>query len=403
MGVRFDQLISLPELKALKLVSGSKGIHKIVRWVHVIETPDLLQYVQSDELVILTGVAVSNNIQAFIDLVEGLIEKNVVGLIVNVGKYFDKVPDEINKIADANDFSILELPWEISIAEITKTICEEVVRRHMEEVSYQDLLMNTIFFNKISQEDFNKRISDLGYSSINSFRIAIVSLDNLQEYLTSKNIKDEKNIIHIKDIFFNSVNSAVSDSRSRPISYLQNNSVILLLINEKGRYANLNILSEIIRESCKNNFPDNSVSIAMGNVYTEFSQIKKSYLEAEKALKVIKAEGKSDETVYYSNIGAYKLITEIENSSLLKEYYYDTLGKLEQYDLQNHTDFTAVLNAFLQENGSYIQAAQRLYMHRNTLMYKINKIQELIKMDLSDPKVRFECYLGFLVKKTIDY
>ena len=403
MGVRFDQLISLPELKALKLVSGSKGVHKLVRWVHVIETPDLLQYVQSDELVILTGVAVSNNIQAFIDLVEGLIEKNVVGLIVNVGKYFDKVPDEINKIADANDFSILELPWEISIAEITKTICEEVVRRHMEEVSYQDLLMNTIFFNKISQEDFKKRISDLGYSSINSFRIAIVSLDNLQEYLTSKNIKDEKNIIHIKDIFFNSVNSAVSDSRSRPISYLQNNSVILLLINEKGRYANLNILSEIIRESCKNNFPDNSVSIAMGNVYTEFSQIKKSYLEAEKALKVIKAEGKSDETVYYSNIGAYKLITEIENSSLLKEYYYDTLGKLEQYDLQNHTDFTAVLNAFLQENGSYIQAAQRLYMHRNTLMYKINKIQELIKMDLSDPKVRFECYLGFLVKKTIDY
>lgn len=403
MGVRFDQLLGMPDLKSLKLVSGSKGIYKIVRWVHVVETPDLLRYVQSDELVILTGVGVSNDISAFIELVQGLIEKNAVGLILNVGKYFKKVPIEINKIAEENDFAILELPWEISIAEITRIICEEVVKRHIEEISFQDLLMNIIFFNKISYEDFAQRISDLGYGSINSYRIAIVSTESLQENLCSKSDKDDKSLIHIKDIFFNSVNSAVSDSRGRPISYLQNKSVILLLINEKERYTKLNVLSQIIRESCKKNFPDISVSIALGNVYTEFSNIKKSYTEAEKALKVIRAEGKPDETMFYSNIGAYKLITEIENTAILKDYYYDTLGKLDQFDLQNHTDFAAILYAFLQENGSYIQTAQRLYMHRNTLMYKINKVQELLNRDLSDPKVRFECYLGFLVKKTIDY
>jgi len=276
------------------------------------------------------------------------------------------------------------------------------VKRHMEEISYQDLLMNIIFFNRISCEDFTSRISDHSYGNLNSFRIAIVAIDDFQQYLSSKDIKGEQSLIHIKDIFFNSVNSAVSDSRCRPISYLQNNSVILLLINEKERYTNLNILSDIIRESCKNNFLDISVSISMGNVYTEFSQIKKSYLEAEKALKVIKAEGHSDETVFYSNIGAYKLLTEIDDTGLLKEYYYDTLGRLEQHDIQNHTDFMDILHTFLQENGSYIQTSQKLYMHRNTLMYKINKIQELLKKDLSDPKVRFECYLGFLVKKIIN-
>lgn len=402
MGVRFDQLLCLPELIDLKLVSGSKGIYKIVRWVHIVETPDLLRYVQSDELIILTGVGVHNNESDFIELVKGLIEKNAVGLILNVGKYFEKVPDEISKIAEENDFAVLELPWEISIADTTKAICEEIVKRHMEEISYQDLLMNIIFFNKVSLEDFTKQIPDHTYGTFKTFRIAIVTIDGYQQQLSGRNIKDEQSLIHMRDVFFNSVNSAVSDSRGRPISYLQDKSVIILLINEKERHANLNILSEIIRESCKNNFPDTSVSVSMGNAYTDFLRIKKSYLEAEKALKVMKAEKRKDDTVFYSEIGAYKLITEIENSSLLKEYYYDTLGKLEQYDIQNHADFMDILYAFLQENGSYIQTSQKLFMHRNTLMYKINKIQEILKLNLSDPKVRFECYLGFLVKQILN-
>ncbi len=52
MSVRVDQLLGLPELKDLKLVSGTKGINRIVRWVHIIENPeDITECAQSDELV----------------------------------------------------------------------------------------------------------------------------------------------------------------------------------------------------------------------------------------------------------------------------------------------------------------------------------------------------------------
>ena len=61
-----------------------------------------------------------------------------------------------------------------------------------------------------------------------------------------------------------------------------------------------------------------------------------------------------------------------------------------------------ILYTFLQEDGSYIQTASRLFMHRNTLLYKINKIHEILKVDLSDPKVRFEINLGFMVKKLLN-
>jgi sugar diacid utilization regulator len=396
MGVRVDQLLAMPELKNLKLVAGSSGTYKIVRWVHVVETPDLLKYVQSDELIILTGMGVSESPSDFVELIEGLIEKKAAGLILNVGKYFESVPDEIKRIGDENEFAIMELPWEVSIAGETKIICEEIVKRHMEEIANQELLMNIIFFNKVSYEDFVKKLSDYSYGSFKSYRIAVVSMEGLQ------NSEDDQRLAGMKQVFYNSVNSAASDSRHRAISYLVNKSVILLILNEKERYTNLNIFADMIRENCKNNFPELSFTVSMGNVYSEFSRIRKSYQEAEKALKAARAEGGTDRNVAYSDIGAYKLLTEIENTELLKQYYIDTLGRLEQYDVQNNSDFMEILHTFLQEDGSYIQTASRLFMHRNTLLYKINKIHEILKVDLSDPKVRFEINLGFMVKKLLN-
>jgi len=396
MGVRFDQLLGMPELKNLKLVAGSNGTYKTVRWVHVVETPDLLDYVQSDELIILTGVGVANNLSDFAELIEGLIKKNAAGLILNVGKYFKRVPDEIKRIADEKGFAILELPWQISIAEITKVICEEIVKRHMEEIANQDLLMNILFLNKVSYEDFAKKLSDYSYGSFRSYRVAIVSMEGVQH------CEDDQMMTGMKQVFYNSVSSAASDSRHRAISYLVNKTVILLLLNEKDRYTNLSIFADMIRENCKKNFPDQSFNVSMGDVYTEFSQIRRSYQEAEKALTAARAEGSTDTNVFYSDIGAYKLLTEIENRELLNHYYLDTLGKLEQYDLQNNSNYMEILYAFLQEDGSYIQTASRLFMHRNTLLYKINKIHEILNADVSDPKVRFEINLGFMVKKILN-
>lgn len=404
MSVRFDQLLSLPELKDLKLVSGSNGINKIVRWVHVIENPeDMAEYAQSDELIIVTGVKILNGKNAFLDLIKNLIKKKAAGLVVNVGKYIERVPDCVKSLSDENDFPVFEFPWKFSLTELTRIICSDIVKRHLEEASCQDLLMSAIFFNTITYENFLERISAYGYKYLNSLRIIIVNMDNVQQYLNSKDIKEEQGIAHVRDTFLRAVNSSIWESSFRPISFLQNYSVVLLLINEKDRSTNLTNLLESIRENSKKFLPEVNVSIGVGEVHTEFSEIKKSYIEAEKALKVTTAKEELDKTIFYEDIGAYKILTEIHNIDFLREYYDSTVGKLKKYDEQNHTDFTKIFYVFLKENGNYIKASKKLYLHRNTLIYKINKIQELINRDLADTGVRLEFYMGYLIKELNDF
>lgn len=404
MSVAFDQLLSLPELTDLELVSGSRGINKIVKWVHIIENPDdVVEYVQNYELIIITGVKISNNKEAFIQLVESLIEKKASGLVVNVGKYVEHVPQYIRDLSDENDFPIFEFPWKISLSELTKIICSDILKKQLEEVSCQDLLMNAIFFNTITYENFVQRVSVYGYNSLNSYRIIIANMDNIQQYLNDKNIVDEHDIVRIRNVFFRAINRAIGDSSCRPISFSQNHSVVLLLINEKDRFTDLTAVLDLIRVNSKRNLPEIDVNIGVGDIRTEFSDIKESYAEAKKALNVIKAQRESNKTTFYSDIGVWKIITKIEDVAFLREYYDDTVGKLEKYDEQNHTDFTKIFYVFLKEHGNYTQISQKLYLHRNTLMYKINKIQELIKRDLTDTIVRLEFYMGYLIKDLNDF
>ncbi|AKN33669.1 transcriptional regulator [Clostridium carboxidivorans P7] len=398
MNVRFDQLIKLPELKDLKLVGGNKGLFKTVSWFHFIETSDHVGYVQKDELILLTGIGILNNNLNFIELINKLIEKKAAGLIVNIGKYFKQVPDCVKKIANDNDFPVFEIPWEINLSKITRSICNYIVKMHLDELIYEDLLMNIIYFNKTTYEEFIEKISLCENNSLNSFRIIIVKIANFEQYLCSKNIRDNEMITNIKDSFLRSVNNSIWDAKCRPISFFNNESVVFLLINEKEKCMDLKMFTENIILNCKKVFSDININIGIGNLYSEFSDIKKSYIEAQKALKAIQSEYHCDKSIFYSDIGAYKLLTEIGNTSLLKEYYYDTVGKLDRYDMQNNTDFSKIFHTFLLEDGNYIKTAQKLYLHRNTLMYKINKIHEIISENSLGPKVKFQYYIGYLIK-----
>jgi sugar diacid utilization regulator len=399
MSITIDQLIKLPELKDLKLVSGSKGISKTVKWVHFIETPEDVGYIQNDELILFTGIGILDNKEHFIELIKGAIEKKAAGLIVNIGKYIQEIPDYIKKISDENNFPVFELSWEVNLSQLTKSICNYILKNCPQKLPYQDLLSNIISFNSITYEDFMESIALFGYASLNSFRIIIGTVVSFEQYLSSKNIRDEQKILDIKNSLLCSINSLIWDAKCLPISFLKNGSVVFLMINEKDTSIDLEIFSETIKKTVKNQFPDIDVNIGIGNSYTKYSYIKRSYLEAEKALKFLKAQDKKDGTVFYSEIGAYKLVTAIEDIGLLKEYYDDTVGKLDKYDAQNNTDFSKIFYVFLQEDGNCIKASQKLYLHRNTLMYKINKIQEIIERDVTDTDARFEFYLGYIIKR----
>jgi DNA-binding PucR family transcriptional regulator len=76
------------------------------------------------------------------------------------------------------------------------------------------------------------------------------------------------------------------------------------------------------------------------------------------------------------------------------------VGRVEAYDREHNSDLVRTLKVFFAANANTSEAADRLYLHRNSLPYRLARIQELTGLDLKDPRARLALQLGLLAVST---
>ena len=85
----------------------------------------------------------------------------------------------------------------------------------------------------------------------------------------------------------------------------------------------------------------------------------------------------------------------------MKEFHDETIGDLEVYDEVNNTDYVELLINYFENNCKVNETASSLYIHRNTVNYKINKIEEILDLNLSDIGDRSKVYLSLMIRYLI--
>lgn len=92
----------------------------------------------------------------------------------------------------------------------------------------------------------------------------------------------------------------------------------------------------------------------------------------------------------------------VSNQSIIKKFHQDMLGPIYFYDQLHNTDFVQFLRTFLEENGSANKISKRLFIHRNTVTYKINKIESILDLDLDNTFVRTNLSVAFMIEDILD-
>jgi purine catabolism regulator len=91
---------------------------------------------------------------------------------------------------------------------------------------------------------------------------------------------------------------------------------------------------------------------------------------------------------YYEELGLYRLLADLRDRDSLERFCEDVLGALLRYDTAHETELVHTLEVFFQQNSNVSQAAQVLYVHRNTLNYRLDRIAEITGVDLNDAEAR---------------
>ena len=384
MAIRCKDIMKLPSLGKLKLVSGRNGLDNVVRWVHVADVPRVTDWVQGGELLFITGIGLKNDIDALLEMVDSIYKKRLAGLVVNIGPYIEYVPNEVAKYADTLDFPVFELPWEVKIVEVTADICKAIIMSQIEEKALQELAENILFGPIDNPNILINRAAYYGFNLTTPSRVAIIDIDDFANYLKRNKIEDEKRIIEIKNSFQQIVQSVLNQYLHKILYVTRSDSIILIITDIRERDDFFPVLAEDIHRIAARKLPGLTASIGLGNSYLRLSDVQRSFKEAEQAILVINCTDKKNSILSYQEIGFYKLLFGIEEEELIS-YNNETLGRLEEYDQQHGSDLVFTLQVLLDENYNLTKTTKKLFIHRNTLKYRIQKIESITGLKVEEP------------------
>jgi PucR family transcriptional regulator, purine catabolism regulatory protein len=140
-------LLTLPSLAGSHVVAGERGLDQSVRWVNVMEVPDILPWVKPNELLLTTGFPLryasgGPGIEpaALADLVDGLARRGVTALGVKTGRYLDELPPAMLEAADRTGLPLLVLPRGAAFDEVMSDVFTQLVDRQSWALDVADRL-----------------------------------------------------------------------------------------------------------------------------------------------------------------------------------------------------------------------------------------------------------------------
>jgi PucR family transcriptional regulator, purine catabolism regulatory protein len=248
-------------------------------------------------------------------------------------------------------------------------------RHHTENVWVHDLVLQRTYNERLIRSHIGQNYQR--YNEAN-FQVCYIEINNLSD-VERETTEDmfESTQYHISLM----VRSAFEQFGFYPLIHLDNNQIVVIALEIEAKALSKNRLKEVFKCIGKINlgYSKNEICFhaGIGQTYVGLKNAYLSYQEARKAILLCPFYDKS--IIYFDEMGVFQLLVNLNDESTLRSYVSRHLGSLIEKDHNNELLYT--LNTFLENNCSKQITAKKLYIVRQSLYYRLEKIKELLGED----------------------
>lgn len=256
--------------------------------------------------------------------------------------------------------------------------------RYEIEQQYKNNFLQDLLFNQVMNiQDLVERGKTYGFQESESYLCIIV-------------VEKEKSD---KDIFtkrMNQIEALTKGGAPQIIIGTIRNSLILLVPRKKRAAQELKKLIERFQTLIEQ-IVHERLRLGYGSAYTGVRGIRKSFSEAEKAITLGAKLWNVKSIIHFSNLGVYRLISLIEDSNELESYYEESMKKLVSYDKESELNLIETLELYFVCNESLKKTADQLFIHVNTLKYRLQKIKQITGLSLQNSEDKLMLQIGLKI------
>ena len=381
MSLTCSKILELPYSNQLKFVAGREAAANRIRWVHYLEDPAYVKWLKGGELIIISGSVIGNDKEKLIQLIDQLYEYNVAGVIINLSDYIKEISADVIKEANELQLPLFEMAAQIRIVDISQSICYAIFQDQRIDQQNTHALLEILYGQRISDRRI-ERLKDIGI--VDGVRYRAIEIKAFAT--TSEEVKDfelyddDQSARLLNEIKF--ILGRYFKSWSERICDIQDSDTMLIIIPDKD-HAEITQEATRLYHAIKKKIPNVQVTIAIGTTFEYIRDLKRCYEVTHNILQCSLKDGIVDD---YENI-LRKMMIEYSDTADLKmsaEYTLGDLLKEENQELLN------TLIIYLRNGQSVKDTASQMYVHTNTIHYRITKIQEMLGYRFSNYEKFFQ-------------
>lgn len=372
--------------KAMQCIDTDKQDPSI-SWVHYVEDANTIDFIRGKELIITTGMGIKGT-KDLIEMIQSLINSNASALIINIGKYIEKVPDEVITFCKENKFPLFTMPWEVHLVDIMQECCNLILKERQEQESINNILYECMLNKKNPDSDVLERI---GYQA--DAKSSVVQIE-----LMKSNQDNETNITDLSNYEWVRLIGAEWGSRERRVSVIKHEKSLYVIYQVVSKEDAYEYASHLYKKVCDSGYKNCILGVSTINSLTTGFQ--RLLNQAAESVQLAKAQGKF--LVCYEDMGIYKILFQVRDRNVLIELIKEQLEVIIDYDKQHGTNYVTTLDMYLRCDRSIQLVAEKSYTHRNTVNYRIKKIKEIMDYDFSDAEKNFLILISLYGKELIE-
>jgi len=135
----------------------------------------------------------------------------------------------------------------------------------------------------------------------------------------------------------------------------------------------------------------------IGRIARELQEIPLSFREAQQALEIGHRLFGNGSLHSFAHLGIYRLLFHLYRHDELSDFYRETLGSLLDSDARNNGALIDTLEGFFQCNGNLSETARVMHLHRNSLLYRLGRIEEILGRSLEDAELRLSLQIALKI------
>jgi purine catabolism regulator len=144
---------------------------------------------------------------------------------------------------------------------------------------------------------------------------------------------------------------------------------------------------------------EDTIRVGASPLHEDAATLQRAYEHALEALALLPALGDDRRVVQFDELGILHWLHAVPQDLLTENAFARSIQRLAEHDRARGAELLHTLEVFLECDGNSVRAAEKLIVHRHTLKYRLQRIEELCEVDLSDPLCKLNLRAALLSRR----